>query len=289
MVDEATVVQLVGADYKVSFMADAGQKSVYRAVSSANDLVVKFVAIEELDDDGDKVPLSSQEERLRREVRLMGSVNSDYLPSLGPITLSECEHNDLKLLYFSELYIGDKNVKDLIKDSSFTPELLKQFLHDIASALVAYSSFENGFVHRDIKPANIVRSNSTQKFVLIDGGVHLLPSNPTMTLSDAFIGTPRYASPEQLLNGRRSLDPRSDIFSLGVIAYEIAQGSHPFFIKGTDPRDCLKNQSVAKFNPVSRSEYMSFVPIISKMLTQYQHSRYSTPDELLTDVEGLEL
>lgn len=281
------VVKLIGADYKVSFMTHAGQKWVYRAQSATDDIVVKFVAIEELDDDGDIVPLSGPEERLRRELRLMTSVNSDHLPKLGPIPLSEHTYGGLRHLYFSELYIGDENVKDVIKAGGFTPARVKQLARDMASALIAYSNFENGFVHRDVKPANIMLDSKTKKFVLIDGGVHLLPSNPTITLSNDFIGTPRYASPEQILNGRRSLDPRSDIFSLGIVLYETATGQHPFLIKGIDPQVCLQNQTLAKYTPIAASDFAPFNAILGKMLTQYQHSRYASPEDLLKAVEEL--
>lgn len=290
MEDIADVVSLIGADYEVSFMAHAGQKWVYRAKSNANDLVVKFVAIEELDPDGDTVPLSGPEERLRREIRLMESVTSEYLPQLGAIPLTEHSHNGLRYLYFSENYIGDHNVKDLIKDSRFSPTLVKQLANDVASALIAYSGFENGFVHRDVKPANIVMSDTSQRFVLIDGGVHMLPSNPTMTISDAFVGTLRYAAPEQVLNGRRSLDPRSDIFCLGIILYEAATGKHPFFMKGVDPQVGLQNLTLAKYSPIPEgSAYEAFNMLLEKMLTQYQHSRYSGPEDLLKDIEGLNI
>lgn len=283
------VMRVIGADYKVSFMTHAGQKWVYRATSSDNDLVVKFAAIEELDPDGDVMPLSGQEERLRREHRLMSSITSDFLPKLGPIALTEYTHKGLRYLYFSEVYIGDNNVRDLIKNRGFTPAKVKQLANDVASALVVYSNFENGFVHRGIKPANIMVNYTSDNFVLIDGGVHLLPSNPTMTMSDAFVGTLRYASPEQVLSGRRSLDPRSDLFSLGIVLYEAATGTHPFFVKGTDPQVCLQNLTLAKYTPVPEGDYSALNKVLTKMLTQYQHSRYESPDELLKQIEELAL
>ena len=117
----------------------------------------------------------------------------------------------------------------------------------------------------------------------------MLPSNPTMTLSDAFVGTLRYAAPEQILNGRRSLDPRSDIFCLGIVIYEAATGKHPFFIKGTDPQVCLQNLTLARYASITDTDYTPLNPIIAKMLTQYQHSRYAGPEELLKDIEELNI
>lgn len=283
------VAGLVGDGYKISFMTQAGQKSVYRVSSQTEDMVLKLVVVEELDEDGDITPLGAQEERLRREVRLMASVNSEYLPELGSIGLQDHRISGVKYLYFSEAYLGDFNVKDIIKSSGFTPERLLQLVHDMACALMVYSTFEDGFVHRDIKPANIMVSGKTENFVLIDSGVHLLPSNPTMTLSDMFVGTARYASPEQLTKGRRSLDPRSDIFSLGVVIYEAATGRHPFFVKGVDPQECLINQTLAKYEPIADPAYERFNPMLSKMITQYQHSRYAGPEELLKEVEELKI
>lgn len=290
MVEPEFIENLVGEDFVVTFMTQAGQKSVFRAVSESEDLVIKVVRVEEFDEDDDSeiMPLSAEEERLRREVRLMSSVQSPYLPEIGSVELGSIEIDGLKHLYFSEKYIGDNNVKDLIKNTTFTPAELIKFAMDTTRALIAYGEFEDGFVHRDLKPANIMKSDNNGNYILIDGGIHMLPSNPTITLSEAFIGTPRYASPEQILKGRRNTDPRSDIFSLGIIIYEIAQGEHPFYKRGMDPYICAQNQTLAKFDPITRTGYEEFNKLVDKMITQYQHARYASAQDLLKDLEEIE-
>ncbi|MBL8031040.1 MAG: protein kinase [Candidatus Doudnabacteria bacterium] len=284
---------IIGAGYTITPLENGGQKQVFHITDGGDhDEVLKFVKIEEFDEDEEEiiVPLSSDEERTRREVRLMSSVTSLYLPTLGTIGLREYSKGGLKYLVFSELYIGDKSVKDLIREGFFNNvPRVKALAHDIANALVVYSNFEDGFVHRDIKPGNVVYSSTTDKFVLIDSGIHLLPSSPTITSSHAFLGTQKYASPEQLTQGRRFMDSRSDLFSLGVLLYEAAAGVHPFYKRGQSVDIGLENHINAVFDPIpATSEMHAFTPILERMLTKHAHTRYTTPEDLLLDIEGVE-
>lgn len=290
MVEITDVVEQIGDRYAISEIGSGGQKTVFRATSDTNDLVVKFVAIEEVDEDtGEKTRLSAIEERLHREIDLMRAVDSDFLPKLGPITLTECTIRDLRYLYFSELFIGEHSVKDMMKNGQFTPAKLKKMLSDVSKALQNYSDFEDGFVHRDVKPGNIMYCEEKNIFILIDGGIHMLPSNFTITESSAFIGTFRYASPEQIQIGRRSLDSRSDLFSLGVVTYEIAKGSHPFYRNGVDPAIGLRQHLNARYDPITEGEYLPFMPIMNKLITRFQHTRFLFPDELDKALQGVEV
>lgn len=292
--NDSDIEAIIGTGYTITALENGGQKQVFHIVdSSGHDEVLKFVKIEELDEEDESivVPLSSDEERTRREVRLMASVTSPYLPTLGTVGLREVSKDGLRYLAFSELYIGDKSVKDLIREGFFdTPAKVKALAHDVAQALVVYSNFEDGFVHRDIKPGNVVYDTASEKFVLIDSGIHLLPSSPTITSSNAFLGTRKYASPEQLTQGRRFMDSRSDIFSLGVMIYEAATSTHPFYKRGQSADVGLDNHINAVFDPIpAESSTSIFTPLLGRMITRHAHTRYPTPEDLLLDIEGVEV
>jgi serine/threonine-protein kinase len=105
------------------------------------------------------------------------------------------------------------------------------FLRGIASALDAIHA--RGLVHRDLKPSNIFvcRDDDGEVYPkLIDFGIAKdlsLGNDRELTTSGSFIGTPAYMSPEQCL-GKRTLDARSDIYALGVVAYQMLAGHPPF-------------------------------------------------------------
>lgn len=108
-------------------------------------------------------------------------------------------------------------------------ELLAQACDALAAA------HENGVVHRDLKPANvmIVRHPVTGADLvkLVDFGIAKLQSthqNVAATVSGTVIGTPAYMSPEQAAGRVEEIDPRSDLYALGVLAYELVTGQHPF-------------------------------------------------------------
>lgn len=291
MVTVEDVGRIIGSDYTVRQLENGGQKEVFYVRLDDEEFVIKFVVIEARDEDDDSLIMSLdvEEERTRREVKLMSSVNSGFLPKLGPVDLQEITKDGLRYLVFSEEYVGDKSVKDLISEQYFIghPARVKKLTRDIAGALKEYGAFENGFVHRDVKPGNIVRRNNSDEFVLIDGGVHLLPSNPTMTSSRAFIGTRKYASPEQLTEGRNHMDMRSDIFSLGLVMFEAATGSHQFYRRGISLEKATEDHINANFRLIESQDMNSFNSLIPRMLARYPHARYPTLEALILDIEGV--
>ena len=253
--------------------------------------VLKMVPIEARERDAPDiiVPRSGAEQRTRREVALMGSVTSENLPALGPRGIFEYSKDGLRFLGFTEEYVGDYSVAKLIKSNYFDSiDKVKLLARDVVCALIEYSNFEKGFVHRDVKPGNIVKRDNSDRFVLIDGGIHLLPSNPTITLTGLFVGTYKYASPEQLDMGRRLMDMRSDIFSLGVVIYEAATGHHPFFKKGEDPELGFERLRDAVYDPIADNHSMhALTPLLSRMLTRRPHTRYSSLEDLKSDIEEI--
>lgn len=82
-------------------------------------------------------------------------------------------------------------------------------------------------VHCDIKPDNILYNKTTQKFILIDLGIAKYIDEPTMTAYGQIMGTKGYIAPEQV-QGRKNLTLKTDFYSLGIVAYELLTGKHPY-------------------------------------------------------------
>ncbi|UCD20159.1 MAG: serine/threonine protein kinase, partial [candidate division WOR-3 bacterium] len=121
-------------------------------------------------------------------------------------------------------YIDGKSLKDLINSVKYVP-------HDVALAIIyeicqgIEHAHQKGVVHRDIKPANILISNDgTVK--ITDFGLAQAQDLTSITVTGAIVGTPAYMSPEQAAG--KKIDIRSDIFSLGVVTYEMVTGTKPF-------------------------------------------------------------
>jgi len=132
--------------------------------------------------------------------------------------------------YIVSEYFSGGTLKDMILSDKITPELALSIVKSIASALDY--AHKKGFIHRDIKPDNIMfREDGTP--VLVDFGIaRALGSTTKLTKTGMSIGTPHYMSPEQARG--KVLDGRSDIYSLGVVFYEMLTGKVPYEAEDSD-------------------------------------------------------
>jgi serine/threonine-protein kinase len=129
-----------------------------------------------------------------------------------------------------------------------------------------------GIVHRDIKPANIMYLKDTKEVKVADFGIARITSS-SKTKTGVILGTPSYMSPEQIAGKR--VDGRSDIFSLGVVLFEMLTGQKPF--KGQDMTSLM--YQIAKEKHVSVRSLNPRIPqviekIIDKSLEKEVESRY---------------
>lgn len=161
----------------------------------------------------------------------------------------------------------------------FEPDEAARMILPITDALQA--AHEVGVIHRDIKPSNIVLSED--KPFLVDFGLARQFGREELTEENAVPGTLLYMSPEQL-QGDRTLDPRTDIYALGVVMYEMVAGHAPLGSGKT--RDAAIRQILlqeAKLLPVSR-RHRDFQTIVHRCLEKDRSRRFATAKELGQDL-----
>jgi serine/threonine-protein kinase len=175
-------------------------------------------------------------------------------PNIVPIySVDELEG----LVFFVMAYISGDNLAKRLHDTGVLPcDDVRRITREVADAL-AYAH-ERGVVHRDIKPDNILLDANTGRTMVTDFGIARAASegdSGRLTATGMAIGTPAYMSPEQAA-GDRTIDGRSDLYSLGVVAYQMLVGEPPFIANST-PAMLVKHISE---RPTPVSQRRSDVP-----------------------------
>jgi len=167
-------------------------------------------------------------QRFLREAETAAQLNH---PNIVPIYTVEERDN---LVYFVMSYIkGDNLGQRLQQHGPIAPVEVRRILREVGDAL-AYAHHRN-VIHRDIKPDNIIIDEETGRAMVTDFGIAraLTESGDSrLTATGMAIGTPAYMSPEQSA-GDRAIDGRSDLYSLGVVGYQMLCGQPPFVASNT--------------------------------------------------------
>ena len=225
-------------------------------------------------------------ERFWREARAASSINHP-----GICTIHELNESAETPFIVMELMEGN-SLEKLCRGTPIPyPKLLETGVQ-LADALDA--AHRKGILHRDIKPANIFITNSGQAKVLDFGlakldsaGADTLTAVSPLTDSESRIGTIAYMSPEQARG--EPLDPRSDLFSLGVVLYEMATGRHPFSGATTAVVfDRILNESPAAPISLNPNLPVEFESIVNKALEKDRELRCQSAAELRADLKRLQ-
>ena len=142
----------------------------------------------------------------------------------------------------------------------------------------------HGLLHRDIKPQNVLFSER-HEIKLSDFGLVRI-TDSALTMSHVVLGTPGYMSPESF-EGSRKIDERAEIFSMGVMAYEILTGTHPFDVT------CISEliSAIKASSPLAPTKLNPKIPqnlqtVLAGMLAKKPENRYNTAEEALRDFEN---
>jgi CHASE2 domain-containing sensor protein len=220
--------------------------------------------------------IQSVKERFFREAETAGRLNHP-----GIVTIFDAgEEHDLAYIAM-EFLEGEDLSEILLRKKKTDPAWVLHIISEAADAL-DYAHHQD-VVHRDIKPANIMYNDSDQSIKITDFGIaRITASNRTKT--GVVLGTPSYMSPEQLSG--KHIDGRSDLFSLGVMMFEMLTGEQPF---GGDSLASLMyqitNEKHPDINKLRADLPKCIKPIIDKALQKNPKKRFQTGAEFKEAVD----
>jgi len=254
-------------------LGEGGMGVVYKAKDTKLDRIValKFLPKHLLSDEEAKT-------RFEHEAKAASALNHTNITTIYEIDEVEGE------CYICMEHVEGKSIKELIKDKALSIEEILKIAIQVSEGLT--TAHEKGIVHRDIKSDNIMLTPRGQVKIM-DFGLAKLKGATRLTTTGSTLGTLAYMSPEQAQG--IEVDQRSDIFSFGVVLYEMIAGQLPF--RGEHEAAII--YSIINETPEPLARYKANVPerlqrIIDKTLEKDRNIRYQSAAEIMADLKGLQ-
>jgi Tol biopolymer transport system component/tRNA A-37 threonylcarbamoyl transferase component Bud32 len=265
--------------YRIESQLGAGGMGVvYRAIDERIDreVAIKAVASDEV-----------ARRRMKQEAKLLSRLNHPNVATLYEYVTADTADGDTYLVM--EL-VGGESLRERLRGGALPLPEVYSLAAQIASGLAA--AHEAGVIHRDLKPENIVITHSGTAKIL-DFGLSALASSAVPTTSttasiqlweqDSVSGTLPYMAPEQLRG--EAPDVRSDIYSAGIVFYELATGQHPFAAQtGALMVDAILNRDVPPVSSAAPNTPVWFDRVVARATAKDPATRYPTARELELDM-----
>jgi serine/threonine protein kinase len=176
-------------------------------------------------------------------------------------------------------YVRGGTLKDRFAGGKAPASQLAKYLTEVADALDY--AHRKGIIHRDVKPANILIDEDDRAYLADFGIAKALEGNDNLTQAGVGVGTPEYMAPEQA-QGRA--DPRSDLYALGIMVYQMLTGQVPF--SGNTTVEVLMKhlQEPVPLSPLRGAVAQQFGPILQRALAKDPNLRYQSGREMMADV-----
>lgn len=260
--DVASLAELFPALEIVELIGAGGMGAVYKARQKGLDRWVALKILPEEFGHDSKFAL-----RFTREVRALARLNHPNI-----VSVHEFNHVG-KTYYFLMEYVDGPTLRDVVRQHQLRPEQALAIVPHLCDAL--QYAHDHGVVHRDIKPENILLTKDGRVKIADFGLSRLLGSDSqqdALTGTHQVMGTPRYMAPEQL-EGAHRVDHRADIYSLGVVFYEMLTGELP----------------IGRFAAPSEKVRVDvrIDDVVLRTLEKQPERRYQHASEVKSDVESI--
>lgn len=267
------IKQNIGRYEIISEIGQGAMGVVYRALDP---MLERTVAIKTISLDLSKDEFEEFEQRFYREAKSAGRLNHPNI-----VTIHDVGNTD-NVAYMAMEFLEGVELRDIM-DAGAQLEIDKivEIVSQVADGLEF--AHEHGVVHRDIKPSNImILKNGLAK--ITDFGIALIPSS-SRTMAGMVLGSPKYMSPEQVVG--QDVDRRSDIFSLGVMLYEMLTGKPPF---SGDNISAIMYR-ILNETPMAPSTIKPELPevfnyIVARALAKHPDDRYQSAAEMAVDLRS---
>ncbi|HVU11171.1 MAG TPA: serine/threonine-protein kinase [Phototrophicaceae bacterium] len=257
-------------DYEVvKFLGAGAMGEVYETVRDGERFAIKIMHEELAEND-------KLRERFLREVNLMQSVRHAHI-----IPISDFGWHG-KRLFLVMPYIDGISLFDVMQTHRFSPRQVWEIFYPLTEALK--HAHVQGIIHRDLKPGNVLIARPDNHVYLADFGLGKRPGLDTrLTETGVAIGTPSYMSPEAIVG--EEIDVRSDVYSLGVLLYELLLDQLPF--DGIDSTAIMYAQlynSVPLPTAINSRFPFALEAVILRALAKDKQDRYSSVRHFVDDL-----
>ncbi len=260
---------------RYNIIGELGQGAMGTVYKAVDPLIDRVVAIKTINLSLAMDEKDEYEQRFYQEAKAAGRLSHPNIVTIYDVGKSG------EIAYIAMEFLQGRELRDILNDGQRMPvEKVINVVAQVAQGL-AYAH-ENGIIHRDVKPSNImiVRDGHVK---ITDFGIARMASAAVRTQTGMVLGSPKYMSPEQVVG--KLTDQRSDIFSLGVVLYEMLTGQAPFSGENVN---AIMYQTLNSVPPPPSTlspnvpEMLNF--IVAKALAKKLEHRYQDIKELAADL-----
>ena len=275
-------------------LGEGGMGQVYLAEDTklGRKVALKVISSSALRRSGDPGREKRMLQRFEREARAVAALNH---PSI--VTIHSVDEA-FGLRFLTMEYVDGQTLGDTIPESGHEPAAFIPLAIQLVEAVSA--AHDQGIIHRDLKPANVMVTGD-DRIKVLDFGLAKLRADSEessssgsndlehtvsmgdLTVSGGVVGTPGYMSPEQLQG--QEIGPHSDVFSLGILLYQMASNRHPF-MTGDQPNAvaAVLQEPIAPLREVASQHPAQLSEVVHRCLRREPGERYSSARELLAEL-----
>ncbi|WP_336825139.1 serine/threonine-protein kinase [Sporosarcina sp. USHLN248] len=252
-------------------LSSGGQKEVFVGVHNKyGKVALKLIELHN----------ESNIKRALRELDISSKLNGEEFPNVYEFDFIAVDNRNY--IYVLEEYIEGTTLREFIVN--YCPNSEMNEIIDIGNSILVglEKIHSNNLVHRDIKPENIILDHSKKKTYILDFGIVRDLTQDSLTADLAIFGpmTIGYAAPEQIQNKKKIICNRTDLFSWGIIMYEMIKGENPFKVNANSNEAILHNTLVLDV-PELATTNANLNYIINKCLEKSVHRRPATARQVM--------